>query len=85
MRIARLYIHPIESFRLAILETDMNRFAAITPRSTHIAGFMLAAVMALAVNGTLVFQFNQVATEGYRATLPVIALDPVTVVGRKLS
>ena len=53
-----------------------------TATSTRFAGFLSAAAMTLALNGGMLWAFNDVATEAPTATA-VVTLDTVTIVGKR--
>lgn len=58
-----------------------------TERSTRLAGFVLAVLMATVVNGSMLWKFDDMAQNGGQGTsyqVPsYITLETVTVVGRQ--
>ncbi len=60
---------------------------AASNRTSRLAGFVFAAVMAVAVNGSMLMTFNGVATAADLAqnapAHPVVVLATVTVVGHR--
>ena len=57
-------------------------------RTSRLAGFIFAAVMAVAINGSMLMTFNSVATDAYLAhsmqSNHVAVLATVTVVGHRI-
>lgn len=57
-------------------------------RTSRLAGFVFAAVMAVAVNSSVLMTFDRVATDAYLAhstqTRNVAVLEAVTIVGRRI-
>ncbi|MBC7919102.1 MAG: hypothetical protein H7Y28_14965 [Rhodoferax sp.] len=58
-----------------------------TQRSTRLVGFMLAVMMATAINGSLLWKFDDMAQNGSQGNgteVPsYITLETVTIVGRQ--
>ena len=48
-------------------------------RFSKLAGMAFALVMAVAINGGLLVKIDNMATDGYMKSLPVVQLDPVTI------
>lgn len=61
---------------------------ATSTRTTRLAGFTVAVLMSVAVNGGMLLKFNSVATEASLAqaaqTRNVAVLETVTVVGHRI-
>lgn len=56
-------------------------------RTSRLAGFIFAGVMAIAINGSMLMTFNGVATDAYLAQNTqsnTVALATVTVVGHRI-
>ncbi len=57
-------------------------------RTSRLAGFVFAVVMAVAVNSSVLMTFDSVATDAYLAqttpTRNVAVLETVTIVGRRI-
>ena len=57
-------------------------------RTTRLASFSFAVLMAVAVNGSMMMKFNSVATEASlaqaNATRNVAVLETVTIVGHRI-
>ncbi len=57
-------------------------------RTSRLAGFVFAVVMAVAVNSSVLMTFDSVATDAYLAqttqTRTVAVLETVTIVGRRI-
>jgi hypothetical protein len=57
-------------------------------RTTHIASFAFAVLMAVAVNGSMLMKFDRVAAVAYLAQSAqarnVAVLETVTIVGRRI-
>ena len=54
-----------------------------TAIATRITGFLTAVVMTVAVNGGMLFMFDDV-TQADQAATTVVALDTVTIVGKRI-
>ena len=49
-------------------------------RSSKFAGMAFALMMAVAIHGGLLVKIDNMATQGYLKSLPVVQLEPVTIV-----
>lgn len=51
----------------------------INDRSSKLAGMAFALVMAVAIHGGLLVKIDNMATQGYMKSLPVVQLETVTI------
>ena len=63
----------------------MNNATYPADRKAQWMGFIAAVALAFTVNGGLLFEFNQVATQDQSSTVRVITLAPVTVLASQAS
>jgi hypothetical protein len=54
-----------------------------TQHTTRLAGFMLAVIMATAINGSLLWKFDDMAQAGSAQAPATVTLESVTIVGHQ--